>query len=148
MWLNFKPHAILSKSYYRELEIWVQGLAHTSRKFDCLFSSFVLELQTSSYVMKVSLLRAWNLSPRFGSHELKFLFFIFILYDRTSTLKLLYEGLVAESFKSEPKAWLTWAEILILSFLFFVIELQTPRYFMKVLLPRTWNLSPRLGLYE
>ena len=35
------------------------------------FSFFVIELQTSSCFLKVSLLRAWNLSPRLGIHELK-----------------------------------------------------------------------------
>jgi hypothetical protein len=42
--------------------------------------------------------------------------FFFQSCDWTLNLKLFYEGLVAESFKSEPKAWLSWAEILIYFF--------------------------------
>jgi hypothetical protein len=49
--------------------------------------------------------------------------FFFQSYDWASNLKLFYEGLVAESLKSMPKAWLTWAEILNI-FSVFVIELQ------------------------
>ena len=75
--------------------------------------------------------------------------FFLILCEWTSTLKLFYEGLVAENLKSKPKAWHIWVEnFLFFIFSFFVIELQTSSYFMKVLVPRAWNLSPRLGLYE
>jgi hypothetical protein len=98
--------------------------------------------------------------------------FLFSPCGWTSNLKLFYEGLVAESLKSEPKAWLTWAESLIYCFhslwlnfkaqtskvgsndlriwffLFFVVELQSSSYFMKVSLRKAWNVTPRLGSNE
>jgi hypothetical protein len=72
MWLNFKPQAVLWRSRCRELEIWSQGLALISWNFDLFFLVFVIELQTSSCFMKVSFLRAWNVTPRLGSNDLKF----------------------------------------------------------------------------
>jgi hypothetical protein len=44
-------------------------------------------------------------------------------------------------------AWFKWAEMLI-SFFILLIELQTSSCFLKVMLPRAWNASPRLGSNE
>ena len=61
--------------------------------------------------MKVLLPRAWNQSHGLGHMRWNFDFDFFILCDWTLNPELFYEGLVAESLKSEPKAWLIWAEI-------------------------------------
>ena len=188
LWLNFKPQVDLWRSSCQKPEILAQGLGRMSWNFYFYFSFILIELQTTSWFMKVSLPRVSNLNPRFGSHELKFwCFFCFLCdwtfesqavlwrfhyreleigaqglarmswnidfifsipFDWTSNRKLFYKGLVAESLKFKPMAWLTWAKILITFFYFYVIELQTARCFIKVSLPRVCNLSRRLGLYE
>jgi hypothetical protein len=71
-WLNFKPQGVLWRCRCRKLEIWAQGLALMSWIFDFFFLVFLIELQTSSCFMKVSLPRAWNLTPTLGPNELKF----------------------------------------------------------------------------
>jgi hypothetical protein len=72
MWLNFKPQAVLWRSRCWELEIWAQGLALMSWNLFFIFLVFLIELQNSSCFMKVSFPRAWNVTPRLGSNELKF----------------------------------------------------------------------------
>jgi hypothetical protein len=73
--------------------------------------------------------------------------FLFKSSNWSSNQKLFYKGLVAQSLKFESKAWLTWAEILIF-FSFFVIELKIWSCFIKVALPRAWNLTSRVGSNE
>ena len=80
--LNFKPQANLWRSCCQELEICLYGL-----KFLNSFFNYLIELQTSSCFVKVSLLRAWNLSSRLGSLELKiwFIFSFFVIELQTSS---------------------------------------------------------------
>jgi hypothetical protein len=67
LWLNFKAQT--SKIGSNDLRIW-------------FFLFFVVELQSSSCFMKVSLRRAWNLTPRLGLNELKFwIFFSFFVAE-------------------------------------------------------------------
>ena len=72
IWVEILKFFFQSSNWTSNLKAWP-----TWAKYMMFFSFFVLELQTSSCFIKVSLLRAWNLSLGFGSHELKFwLFFL------------------------------------------------------------------------
>jgi hypothetical protein len=127
---------------------WTLTLKISSNELRFWFSLFfVVELQSSSCFLKVSLPRAWNVSPRLGSNELKIWFSFFHSLWLNFKPQAVYQGLDAESLKSEPRAWLTWADILII-FSFFVIELQILSCFMKVSLPRAWNLTSKVGSNE
>jgi hypothetical protein len=169
-------------------------------KFGFFFSFLVIGLQTSSYLLKVSLPRPSNQSLGLGLHELKFWLFLFILCNWisnlnlfvdiwahslahmswnfdcffiichwTSNLKLFAEGPVAETFISEPKAWLIeifnffsilcdWTSNLKV----FVDILDQGLFYMSWILdfnfhslklnykPQAicWYMSPRLGSHE
>ena len=87
IWLNFKPQAVFWRLRCRELQILVQGLGHMSWNIDVVFHSMWLKFKPQAALMKVSLPRAWNMSSRLGSHELKiwFTFSFFVIELQTSS---------------------------------------------------------------
>jgi hypothetical protein len=104
--------------------MWAQGLAHMSWSFDFFFHSLWLNFKPQAV--------CWYLSPRLGSHKLKFwIFFLFFVIELQTSSCLLI---------SEPKAWLTWAEILI--FLFHSLWLNFKPQVV------CWYQSPKLGSHE
>jgi hypothetical protein len=127
--------------------MWAQGLAHLSWNLKFFFQSYDWTSELKLFYEGL-IAESLKSEPKAWLKWAEMLIYFFILCDWTSNLKVFYEGLVAESLKYEPEAWLTWAEILIFFSSFFVIELQTSSCFMKVSLPRAWNLSTRLGLHE
>jgi hypothetical protein len=110
VWLNFKAQVVFWRSRCREFEMWAQGLAQMSWKFD--FSFFVIELQTSSFLSR-SRCRELEIWAQGLAHMSWHFDYFFVLCDWTSNLKLFYESLVAESLKSDLKGWFKWAENLI-----------------------------------
>ena len=72
IWLNFKPQAVLWRSRWWELKMWVQGLAYMCKMFNIFFHTLWLNFKPQAAFLKVSLPRAWNLILRLGLHELKF----------------------------------------------------------------------------
>ena len=142
LFLNFKPPAVLWRSHCQEIEMWAQGLADMGWNFDFFFLFIVIEFQTLSCFMKVSLSRAWNLSPRLGSYELKIWLFFFILCAWTSNLKLLFWRSRCKKLEMWDQGLAQMNSYFEFFFSFNVIELKSSSYFRKVLLPRAWNLSP------
>jgi hypothetical protein len=73
------------------------------------------------------------------------LIFIFILFDWTLNLKLFFEGLIAESLKSKPKAWLEWAEMLFLFFILYDWTLNL-KLFFEGLIAESLKCEPKAWL--
>jgi hypothetical protein len=111
-------------------------------KFKVLFSIIWLSFKPQAVLWRIGCRELEIYAQGLAHMSWNFEYF-FGLCDWTSNLKLFYEGLAAESLKSDLKGFLKWAEILI--FLILCGWTSKLKLFYEGFVAETLNVSPSLA---